>query len=119
MRISDWSSDVCSSDLLGVVELELTYADLETVENQIEKRRKAAKGDRSLVDEVAALDKAKAILEAGTPLYRSDRKDDDRKLLRPDFPLTNKAVMAPVNVPEEDRKIDLEGKEVSVRVGIG
>ena len=45
---------------LGVVELELTYADLETVENQIEKRRKAAKGDKSLVDEVAALEQAKA-----------------------------------------------------------
>src|SRR3546814_14575095 len=103
MRISDWSSDVCSSDLigglvagaskgeglgnkflshirevdaivfvlrafedddvpgpsdplehLGIVELALTYADLETVENQIEQRRKAAKDDRSLGDEVAA-----------------------------------------------------------------
>ena len=64
---------------LGIVELELTYADLETVENQIERRRKAAKGDKSLVDEVAALDQAKAILETGTPIYRSDLKDDDRR----------------------------------------
>src|SRR4051812_24057157 len=47
---------------LGVVELELTYADLETVENQIDKRRKAAKGDKSLVDEVAALGRAQEIL---------------------------------------------------------
>ena len=63
---------------LGVVEIELTYADLETVENQIERRRKAAKGDKSLVDEVAALEQAKAVLETGTPIYRSDLKDDDR-----------------------------------------
>jgi GTP-binding protein YchF len=86
---------------LGIVELELTYADLETVENQIEKRRKAAKGDKSLLDEVAALDKAKAILETGTPIYRSDLKDDDRKLLKGYFLLTNRPVMALVNVSED------------------
>jgi GTP-binding protein YchF len=99
---------------LGVVELELTYADLETVENQIEKRRKAAKGDRSLVDEVAALDKAKAILETGTPLYRGDLKDDDRRLLKPYFLLTNRAVMAVVNVGE-DQVDDIEAAVAPVR----
>ena len=67
---------------LAVVELELTYADLETVETQIEKRRKAAKGDRSLLDEVAALDKAKAVLETGTPIYRSDLTAGERSLLK-------------------------------------
>jgi hypothetical protein len=86
---------------LAIVELELTYADLETVENQIEKRRKAAKGDKSLVDEVAALDRAKAILETGVPLYRGDLKDDERSLLRPYFLLTNRPVMALVNVSED------------------
>jgi GTP-binding protein YchF len=86
---------------LGIVELELTYADLETVENQIDKRRKAAKGDKSLVDEVDALEKAKAILETGTPLYRSDLKDAERKLLRSYFLLTNRPVMALVNVAED------------------
>lgn len=86
---------------LGVVELELTYADLETVEKQIERRRKAAKGDRSLLEEVAALDKAKAVLEAGTPIYRSDLLDDERKLLKPYFLLTNRPVLALVNVGED------------------
>jgi len=86
---------------LGVVELELTYADLETVENQIERRRKAAKGDKSLVDEVAALDRAKAVLETGTPLYRAGLKDDDRRLLKPYFLLTNRPVLALVNVAED------------------
>src|ERR687897_457090 len=57
---------------LRVLELELTLADLESVESQIAKRRKAAKADRSLADEVAALDAAEGALSAGTPLYRSD-----------------------------------------------
>jgi hypothetical protein len=86
---------------LGIVELELTYADLETVEHQVDKRRKAAKGDKSLLDEVAALEKAKAILETGTPIYRSDLKADDRALLKGYFLLTNRPVMALVNVAED------------------
>ncbi|MBN2622260.1 MAG: redox-regulated ATPase YchF [Acidimicrobiales bacterium] len=86
---------------LRVVELELTLADLESVENQITKRRKAAKADKSLADEVAALDAAEATLSAGTPLYRSDLDDDVRSLLRPYFLLTNRPVLALVNVGED------------------
>jgi hypothetical protein len=86
---------------LRVVELELTLADLESVENQVTKRRKAAKADKSLADEVAALDTAEAVLGEGTPLYRSDIGDDVRALLRPYFLLTNRPVLAVVNVGED------------------
>ena len=86
---------------LRVVELELTLADLESVESQVEKRRKAAKGDRSLADEVAALDAAYEVLSAGTPLYRSDLDEATRALLRPWFLLTNRPVLAVVNIGED------------------
>jgi ribosome-binding ATPase len=86
---------------LGVLELELVYADLETVESQIDKRRKAARADRALADEVAALEVAHGLLEAGTPLYRADLDPDRRRLLRGYFLLTNRPVMAVVNVDEE------------------
>jgi ribosome-binding ATPase len=86
---------------LRVVELELTLADLEAVENQVAKRRKAAKADRSLADEVAALDAAEAVLSEGVPLYRSDLEPDVRALLRPYFLLTNRPVLAVVNVGED------------------
>jgi GTP-binding protein YchF len=99
---------------LGIVELELTYADLETVETQIDKRRKAAKGDRSLLDEVAALEQAKAHLETGRPLYRSDMKPEDRKLLKGYFLLTNRPVMALVNIAE-DQLDDVEAVVAPVR----
>ena len=58
---------------LRVVEIELALADLETVEKQLDKRRKAAKLDKSLADEVAALEAALRRCSAeGTPLYRAD-----------------------------------------------
>ena len=86
---------------LRVVELELTLADLESVENQVNKRRKAAKADRSLADEVVALEAAEAALSEGTPLYRSDVDAEMLTLLRPYFLLTNRAVLAVVNVGED------------------
>jgi ribosome-binding ATPase len=86
---------------LRVVELELTLADLESVESQVVKRRKAAKADRSLADDVAALDAALEVLSAGTPLYRSDLDPEVRARLRPWFLLTNRPVLAVVNIGED------------------
>jgi GTP-binding protein YchF len=87
---------------LRIVETEITLADLETVERQIEKRRKAAKQDKSIADEVAALGRAFEYLAEGTPIYRSDLSVDDRELIQPYFLLTNKPVLAIVNVGEDD-----------------
>ena len=103
---------------LRVVELELTLADLESVENQVAKRRKAAKGDRSLADEVAALEAAEAALTAGTPLYRSDLDDEVRALLRPYFLLTNRPVLAVVNVGE-DQLDDMASVVAPVEAEVG
>lgn len=86
---------------LRIVELELTLADLESVEGQIVKRRKAAKADKSLADEVAAVEQAEAVLSAGTPLYRAGLASDTRALLKPYFLLTNRPVLAVVNVGED------------------
>lgn len=86
---------------LAVLELELVYADLETVESQIDKRRKAARADRSLLDELAALEVAHGVLVAGTPLYRADLDAERRGMLRGYFLLTNRPVMAVVNVGED------------------
>jgi len=88
---------------LRVVEIELALADLESVERQVDKRRKAAKQDRSLADEVAALGAAYEILAEGSPLYRSSGLDESqRELLRPYFLLTNKPILAVVNIDEND-----------------
>jgi len=92
---------------LRVLEIELTLADLETVESQIAKRTKAAKQDPSIADEVAALTSAQELLAEGTPIYRSSLGETERELLRGYFLLTNKPVMALVNVGE-DRLDDID-----------
>ena len=90
---------------LRVVELELALADLETVEARLSRVQKAArlgKGDASVADEAAALERAQAHLAEGRPLYRAGLSDDDRAALAPHFLLTTRRVLAVVNVAEDD-----------------
>ena len=101
---------------LRIVEIELTLADLDAVENLINKRRKALKGapnDPDIQAEVAGLTIALAHLEEGTPLYRTDMTDDQRFAIREHFLLTNKPVMAVVNIGED--QLD-EADEIAARV---
>jgi GTP-binding protein YchF len=88
-------------DQLRVLETELTLADLESVERQAGKRLKAARLDPALKDEARALESALEILSEGTPLYRSNLAPEHQAPLRQYFFLTNKPVMAIVNVGED------------------
>jgi ribosome-binding ATPase len=86
---------------LQVLELELVLADLATVEGQFDKRRRAAKADKSLLEGVDALEAAVDVLQGGTPIYRAAISADRRAALRPFFLLTNKPVLAVVNTGED------------------
>jgi ribosome-binding ATPase len=88
-------------DDLQVLELELVLADAGTIESQLDKRRKAARADKSLAGEVAALEAAADVLQEGTPVYRSMLDAEQRAALRPFFLLTNKPVLAVVNLGED------------------
>ena len=87
---------------LRVVELELALADLETVEKRFNQATRQSKLDKSLGDEVAALQAAYDALSEGTPLYRAGLKADHREALAPYFLLTNRRVLAVVNVGEDE-----------------
>ena len=105
---------------LEVLELELVLADLATVESQVDKRRKAAKADHSLLPEVAALEAALVELQAGRPLYRSAVDPEQLARLRPFFLLTNKPLLAVINLGE-DQVGDAEAisKPVVDELGLG
>jgi GTP-binding protein YchF len=87
---------------LRVVELELALADLETVEKRLNQATRQSKLDKSLGDEVAALQAAYEALSEGTPLYRAGLKPAFREQLAPYFLLTNRRVLAVVNVGEDE-----------------
>lgn len=87
---------------LRVVELELALADLETVEKRLADVERRSKLDKGLSDELEALRAANEALSDGRPLYRAGLSDTNRETLEPYFLLTNRRVLAVVNVGEDE-----------------
>jgi hypothetical protein len=95
---------------LRVVEIELALADLETVDKRLTQVTRQAKLDRSVGAELEALQAANDALSNGLPLYRAGLPRGWRDQLRPYFLLTNRPVLAVVNIGEGelDRITDAE-----------
>ena len=87
---------------LRVVELELALADLETVEKRLADVERRSKLDKGLGDELEALRAANEALSDGRPLYRAGLSAPIRETLEPYFLLTNRRVLAVVNVGEDE-----------------
>jgi GTP-binding protein YchF len=98
---------------LETLELELVMADAASLEHQGDKRRKQAKlkNDRHMAAEADAIDAALEHLQAGTPLTRSPLTAEQRALLHDSFLLTDKPLLAVVNLAEDqiDRADELVG----------
>lgn len=86
---------------LEILELELVLADAATVDVQLGKRRRAAKGDKHAAAELAPLEKAASVLGTGVPLYRSGIDGAERRALAGLFLLTDKPAIAVVNLGED------------------
>tara|TARA_B100000131_G_scaffold147545_1_gene143459 strand:+ start:1530 stop:2606 length:1077 start_codon:yes stop_codon:yes gene_type:complete len=93
---------------LRVLEIELTLADLETLEKQIAKKIKVARIDKTIAGEVTVIQQAVEILSTGTPIYRSGLSEEELAYLTPYFLLTSKPVLAIVNVGEDQLSNSVE-----------
>ncbi len=87
---------------LRVVEIELALADLETIEKRLHQATRQSKLDKSAAGELESLKAAYDALSDGKPLYRAGLKPEHREQLLPYFLLTNRSVLAVVNVGEDD-----------------
>lgn len=104
----DYSTDATKdADELGspleqlqLLEIELALADLDSANRQLSKLARSAKGDKGKRSHVALLERAVTFLEEGTPIYRTDLDEYEKITLNQFFLLTNKPVMAVVNVGE-------------------
>ena len=101
---------------LETLELELVLADLASAEGRLERQRRAAKGDKSLGVEIAALERAVGVLSDGVPIYRAGLSTDERAHLAPAFLLTDKPVLAVVNIGEDQLE---EADALAARVDAG
>ena len=88
-------------DSLRVLETELALADLDSATRQLDKLARAAKGDPTLRASRELLARAVEALEGGLPLYRAGFDGSEKAGLREFFLLTNKPVLAVVNIGED------------------
>lgn len=88
---------------METINLELVFADLETVEKRIERNRKLQKsGDKKLLSEAALLERMKAHLESGKPVRTLTEDAEEQALIRQMFLLTSKPVIYVANIAEDD-----------------
>jgi GTP-binding protein YchF len=101
---------------LDTLELELVLADLASVEGRLHRQQRAAKGDKSLAAEIAALERAVTVLSDGVPIYRSDLTEEEREFLAPAFLITTKKILVVVNIGEDqlDRAAEIAAPFASV-----
>jgi GTP-binding protein YchF len=87
---------------IETINTELALADLDAVEKQISKNAKVAQtaGDKDAVRLVAALQKVRAVLDAGRPARTADLSKEELAVLKPLFLLTMKPTMYVANVAE-------------------
>ncbi len=88
---------------IEVVDLELIYADIETIDNRLEKNKRQAKTrDKIILFEIEVLGKVKAHLGGGKPARSMDLSDQEKEVLDALFLLTLKPVLFAANISEED-----------------
>lgn len=89
---------------IETINLELIFADIETVEKRLEKAVKMARADKKYQIEIGALTKIKETLEAGKLANTVTLSDEEKYSINDLFLLTSKPMMYVANVSEDQLK---------------
>ena len=87
---------------LDTINMELIYADIETLERRIDKTQKLAKSDKSLLAQVTLFERVLSALNEGITARSLDYTDDEREIMADAALLTMKPVIYVANVSEEE-----------------
>lgn len=87
---------------IETINLELIFADLETIEKIEQRLTRAAKGDKSLQAELDLVQRLKSHLVSNKLIKSMDLSDEDLKMIKSYNLLTSKKVIYACNVSEDD-----------------
>lgn len=93
---------------IETINLELVFADLETVNKRLERAKKLLKGDKSYQAEIDLLEKVKETLEQGRPARILEFSDEEKEIIKDSFLLTMKPILYVTNVSENEISEDNE-----------
>ena len=100
---------------IETINLELIFADIETVNKRLDKARKNLKADKKYQEEINLLEKIKENLENGISARAIDFSEEEEELVKEMFLLTTKPILYIANVSEEQLE-DLEKDEMVKKV---
>lgn len=93
---------------IETINLELVFADLETVNKRLEKAKKILKGDKTYKAEIDLLEKVKETLEQGKPARILELSEEEKEIIKDSFLLTMKPILYVTNVSENEISEDNE-----------
>ena len=93
---------------IETINLELVFADLETVNKRLERAKKLSKGDKSYQAEIDLLEKVKETLEQGKPARILELSEEEKEIIKDSFLLTMKPILYVTNVSENEIAEDNE-----------
>ena len=86
---------------IETINLELIFADLETLDKRLEKAKKNLKADKKYQAEIDFIEKLKANLEKGISARAMSFTEDEQEMLKDMFLLTAKPIIYIANISEE------------------
>lgn len=93
---------------IETINLELVFADLETVNKRLDRAKKLLKGDKSYQSEIDLLEKVKETLEQGKPARILNLSEEEKEIIKDSFLLTMKPILYVANVSENEISEDNE-----------
>ena len=85
---------------IETINLELIFADIETVDKRLDKARKSLKADKKFQFEIDLLEKVKKGLEDGLPARALEYSDEEKEIVKDLFLLTTKPIIYIANISE-------------------
>lgn len=86
---------------IETINLELIFADIETVDKRLDRARKQLKADKKVQVEIDLFEKIKKTLEEGKSARTLELNDDEKELLKDTYLLTLKPILYIANVSED------------------
>ncbi len=86
---------------IETINLELIFADIETLEKRLDKAKKMLKADKKYQAEIDLIEKIKKVLEAGMPARSIDFTEEEQEIVKDMFLLTSKKVIYVANISED------------------
>ncbi len=86
---------------IETINLELIFADIETVDKRLDRARKSLKADKKFQAEIDLLEKIKKTLEEGKSARTLELNEEEQEIIKDSFLLTLKPILYIANVSEE------------------